>query len=141
MCSCELLTLGRNEPFQRLGDHGAHFFVTASQIHTFINTACSKGSQRELGPSSLYSWGTEAQRQKGICLEVTNGITCLNPPVRPNKPPSWHPGILTCSNQRWAGQSTQQPRPRRRRCPRWPAWRQISCCQTACRPPATSPRK
>ena len=56
VCSHELPLFGRNRPFQRLGDHAAHFHVAARQIHAFTDSARAKGSRGESGPSSLYSW-------------------------------------------------------------------------------------
>lgn len=142
MCSHELLLFGRNRLFQRLGDHRAHFHIAARQSHAFTDSARSKGSQRESGPSSVYSWRHKGPGTGNDLPQGHKGNHEFDPPCSAlNESPSWHPGTLTCSNQRWVELSTQQPRSRRRQCPQWPAWHQISRCRRACRPPSTSPRK
>lgn len=123
-----------------------HFHVAARQIYTCVDTAPSKGSQGELGPSSLYSWGHKGPETGSNLPQGHKWNQESDPPHHPspsalNELPSWHTGTLTCSSQRWVGLSTQQPRPRKRQCPRWLVWHQISRCQRACRLPATSPRK
>lgn len=100
--------------FQRFGDHRS---ISMLQPHSYIDRRCMLRG---------------AQRKEVICLKVTESDPAHS---------ILRPCTLTCSNQRWAAPSTRQPIPRRRQCPRWRAWHQISRCQRACRPPSISPRK